>query len=86
MEELFWSFARVREMLQARQIVVPARFLTKLTVEQFNALGDWLWYECHPTEIRSKRHCLPPKFMDAYLHNYPSQSLLPRKGKRDKKT
>jgi len=74
-----WSNAYMKDMLRRYGVTMPLRELSKLTVEQYNLLGDWLWYELHPNDERPEKFRLPPKFIDEYLPRSARPTKLKRK-------
>ncbi len=50
----FWSKDKMQAMLATAKIKVPvwAR-VGELNDDDWNELGDWLYYQCHPKEIDS---------------------------------
>lgn len=48
-----WSHNAMKEMLQQAKNTVVLRRLGELSDDDWNELGDWLWYQTHPTDSDS---------------------------------
>ena len=80
---LAWSPTRMNEMLNAARLCGGhTKFLKSLNSDQWDDFGDWLWYELHPEEQRSKRFIDPPAFAHAFLEEH---RYKPRLAKRKDK-